>query len=84
LIQLDIFCEAGMASEIEELQKLLKSHRRSIKYLSGLNKDDLRTVLKAVIEPDTWSGFAEHAKITSVQLEQLASAIERAAGGIKT
>lgn len=73
-----------MESEIEQLQKLLKSHRRSIKYLGGLNKDDLRTVLKAVIEPEKWSGFAENVKLASVQLEQLASAIERAAGGTQT
>jgi len=73
-----------MESEIEQLLKLLKSHRRSIKYLSSLNNDELRTLLKEVIEPNQWAKFAEHAKITSVQLEQLASAIECAAGGAQT
>lgn len=41
-----------MESEIEQLQKLLKSHRRSLKYLSSLNNDELRTLLKEVIEPN--------------------------------
>lgn len=73
-----------MESEIEQLQKLLKSHRRSLKYLSSLNNDELRTLLKEVIEPNQWAKFAEYAKITSVQLEQLASAIECAAADGQT
>lgn len=73
-----------MASELVQMLKTLKAQRSAIKYLSSLNQDQLRSVLIEVIKPDEWSEVAKNAKTVSIQLEKLASVIERAAQGVKT
>ncbi len=68
-----------MTSEILQIHRMLKSQKKVIKYLRSLSPEELKAALRAEIEPEKWSEFAEQARVVSLRLEELASAVELAA-----
>lgn len=68
-----------MTSEILQIHRMLKSQKNVIKYLRSLSPEELKAALRAEIKPDKWPEFAEQARVVSLRLEELASAVELAA-----
>lgn len=68
-----------MASEIVQLLKMLKSQDKSIKFLNTLTKEELRLILRQVIEPSKWRETAENARKVSIYLEEISRVIADAA-----
>lgn len=68
-----------MEADLIQIQRMLKSQRRNLKYLASLDRDELRSVLRQAIPPNQWAEVAEHARRMSIQLDELSRAIELAA-----
>lgn len=68
-----------MEADIVQIQKMLKTHRRTFKYLASLDRDELRSVLRQAIPLNQWAEVAERTGRMSIQLDELSRAIELAA-----